>query len=565
MGTVAGLKLTSHVGRDLLQSAQLFRHEHAVVWEYVSNGLQYKDRATKPTVVVKVDVKAKTINIRDNGRGMLISDLRRYFQMHGENLDRKQGRPGRGYFGTGKSAAFGIANVFRISTVKDGRLSRVQLTRKDIDAHQEGEEIPIQILERETKTGAPNGTLVEIEDIFLRQIDIPSMIRHIERHIAHWPDATVIINNHECQFNEPDINREFYFSTLGTAFEKSLGEAQLTIKVAKAPLDDELRGIAILSEGVWHETTLAGCDRKPFSEYLFGTFDVAALGRDQSTIPAFDMSRSMKLNPRNEIVADILRFLGANLEQIRRDLERQDRERRQSEEQKKLQQQGSKIAELINEHFKNWRKKLRSTMAKAGAGKDLLSSQDKTSARDEGVGPGDELPGIIQEVGAGGDNGPEACPEPGPERQHFRLDETSDQKVAKRATGTTKPSPTGGFSVAFEKIGPNEKRAKYDRDNRTIYINLEHPRIVGNRELQNPLARGRPQLPPHGVRNCIHGIRHCPRTRAQQRPVLFRSAGCARGSSPDARRPIQGFCHGVENSTGGGVKYLHAFRPFAIA
>jgi hypothetical protein len=477
MSSAVALKVTTHVGRDLLQSAQLFRHEHAVVWEYVSNGLQYKDPATKPTVVVKVDVKAKTIQIRDNGRGMLISDLQRYFQMHGENLDRKQGRPGRGYFGTGKSAAFGIANVLRISTVKNGRLSRVQLTRKDIDVHQAGEEIPIQILESETKTRAPNGTLVEIEDIFLRQIDIPSMIRHIERHIAHWPDATVILNNHECQFTEPDINREFHFFTRGTPFEKSLGAAQLTIKVAKAPLDDEFRGVAIMSQGVWHETTLAGCDRKPFAEYLFGTFDVAALGCHQSAIPAFDMSRSMKLNPRNEIVADILRFVGANLEKIRRDLERQDRERRQSEEQKKLQQQGSKIAELINQHFKNWSKKLRSTMAKAGAGRDLLSSKDKSSLKEEGLVLGDKLLGIIQEVGTGGGDGPGPGPEPGPDRQQVRLDETSDQKVAKRATGATKPSPSGGFSVAFEKMGPNEKRAKYDRDNRTIYINLEHPRI----------------------------------------------------------------------------------------
>jgi hypothetical protein len=47
--TATALKVTSHVGRDLLQSAQLFRHEHAVVWEYVSNGLQYKDPATKAT------------------------------------------------------------------------------------------------------------------------------------------------------------------------------------------------------------------------------------------------------------------------------------------------------------------------------------------------------------------------------------------------------------------------------------------------------------------------------------------------------------------------------------
>ena len=32
--------------------------------------------------------------------------------------------------------------------------------------------------------------------------------------------------------------------------------------------------------------------------------------------------------------------------------------------------------------------------------------------------------------------------------------------------------------MAFEKLGTNEKRAKYDRETRTIIINLEHPRIV---------------------------------------------------------------------------------------
>ena len=145
---------------------------------------------------------------------------------------------------------------------------------------------------------------------------------------------------------------------------------------------------------------------------------------------------------------------------------------------KRLRHQGSKIAELINEHFKNWSKKLRSMMAKAGVGRDLLSSKDKSSLKEEGVIAGDELPGIIQEVGTRGEDGPELGPEPGPDRRHVRLDETSDQNVAKRATGTTKPSPTGGFSVAFEKMGTHEKRAKYDRDNRTIFINLEHPRIA---------------------------------------------------------------------------------------
>jgi len=237
MSTGAALKVTSHVGRDLLQSAQLFRHEHAVVWEYVSNGLQYKDPGTKPTVVVNIDAKSKKIQIRDSGRGMLFLDLQRYFQMHGENLDRQQGRPGRGYFGTGKSAAFGIANSLAITTVRDRRLSKVRLTRQDISSRPDGDEIPVQVLEREVRTGSPNGTLVEIEDIFLRHIDIASIIRHVERHIAHWPDASVIVNNHECEFTEPDINREVRIATKGTEYERLLGDTTLVIKVAKAPLD----------------------------------------------------------------------------------------------------------------------------------------------------------------------------------------------------------------------------------------------------------------------------------------------------------------------------------------
>src|SRR4051794_14211301 len=98
------LAVTTHVGRDLLQSSALFKHEHSVIWEYVSNGLEYVDPGTTPTVIVKIDAKRDRIEISDNGRGMSFEDLRQFFQMHGENEDRKRGRVGRGFFGTGKSA-----------------------------------------------------------------------------------------------------------------------------------------------------------------------------------------------------------------------------------------------------------------------------------------------------------------------------------------------------------------------------------------------------------------------------------------------------------------------------
>jgi len=482
--TETTLKVRSHVGRDLLQNAQLFRHEHSVIWEYVSNGLQYKDPTTRPTVIVEVDPKAKNIRIVDNGRGMRMQDLHRYFQMHGENLDRKQGRPGRGYFGTGKSAAFGIANKLTITTVRDKRRSKVYLTKQDIEAKPDGDEIPVRIIEDEVTTSSANGTVVQIDDIFSKHIDIGSIIRHVEHHIAHWPNASVIVNKHACEYSEPDISREVKVSTKDTTYERLLGDTSLVIKVAKAPLSDELRGISILSNGVWHETTLAGCEKKPFAEYLFGSLDIPALEQGSNEIPAFDMSRSMKLNPKNEVVADIIRFVGMNVEIVRKDLERQDRERRQSEEQKRLQQQGSKIADLINKHFKEWSSKLKTTMVKTGTGRDLLSSKKEDKLADPISIFGSDLPAIItgaDQAGNGSDpspNSPQPNPSPGPTVPSVQVDDASTDRLAKKTIGAPKISRAGGFNVAFEKIGVNEKRAKYDRETRTIFINLEHPRIV---------------------------------------------------------------------------------------
>ena len=52
--------------------------------------------------------------------------------MHGENLQRKKGKRTRGRFGTGKSAAFGIANTLEIDTIKDGNtFGKVVAKKKD--------------------------------------------------------------------------------------------------------------------------------------------------------------------------------------------------------------------------------------------------------------------------------------------------------------------------------------------------------------------------------------------------------------------------------------------------
>src|SRR5687768_15242233 len=176
----------SHVARDLMQSAGLFKTDKLVVWEYVSNGLQYVDPGTNPVVKVSLDSKKKKITISDNGRGMDWEGLRNFFVMHGENLDRKQGRGGRGRFGTGKSAAFGIADGLRITTVRGHKRSKVGLTRSAIEAMNSEDPIPVEIMEREVSTSESNGTTVEIEGIHLKSLDQAGIIHYIERHLAHW-------------------------------------------------------------------------------------------------------------------------------------------------------------------------------------------------------------------------------------------------------------------------------------------------------------------------------------------------------------------------------------------
>jgi hypothetical protein len=412
---------------------------------------------------------------------MTFSDLHRYFQMHGENMDRMRGRPGRGLFGTGKSAAFGIAKQLRVTTTRDGLQSRVVLDRAAIESKQADQSVPIKVLAHDIITKAPNGTLIEIEDIQLKRIDPNSIIRHVERHIAHWPNATVFVNTHKCEFIEPPMAFERVFKTTGTQFEKALGDVSLIVKVSKAPLEDELQGISITSGGVWHEVTLSGCERKPFSNYLFGQIEVPALAVDKSIISPFDMSRSMRLNPRNELVAQIYAFVGINLEQVRHELELKDRERRKADEAKKLEKEGAAIAEIINKDFAEWRNQVRQVAAQTSGSTDVFEGT-VLGDEDEGYVPGDELPaGATDPSGGPGPfdtagGGKVSNPAGG-----TKFDPNSDQPDTTADKVRTKKKPSrkaGGFKVDFQNMGKEEARAKYERDNRTIFINLDHTQIA---------------------------------------------------------------------------------------
>lgn len=488
------LFVKSHVARDLLQTAGLFKNERSAVWEYVANSLQYTDLPA--VVTVTLDSRSKRIAVTDNGSGMNWDGLRNFFVMHGENQDRKAGRPGRGRFGTGKSAAFGIANILRIITVRNGKRSSVELSRDEVQAMTSGDEIPVRVLEREVRTAQANGTTVEIDQIHLRGLDQAGIIKYIERHLSRWPkNATVLVNNHECEVSDPPISSEHIFQPQG-ALLQTLGPVQLVVKVSRTPLEDDLRGVAIFSNGIWHETTLAGSEGREMCQYIFGEIDVQKLDEDESPVCPFDVSRSMKLNPSNELVRAIYTFISINVEQVRRELVENERRRRATEESKKLATQALEIAKVINDDFEEFRNRIAKVKARGGQGQDIFRSQPGGGQEPTVVAPGDAIPAEeVSPIGnpgaAGGAGG--NCQEPrllGPVLTP--MDPPGEKKGRPIGGNTADRRFRGGFHVEFHNMGAESKRAQYASKERTIYINLDHPQLSaakGAGSVDDPIFR----------------------------------------------------------------------------
>lgn len=478
--------VSSNVARDLLQSAAVFKSVPSATWEYVSNALQYVDPGIKPAVIVTINSKQKTLEIRDNGRGMDAAGVNNFFTMHGQNLDRLAGKAGRGMFGTGKSAAFGIADKLTLRTIRNGVRNTVTLSRNDIE--REGRKgnvatIPVTTVEHDVKTSEANGTTILVQDIGVR-IDVPSVIAFLQRHLAHArKDAEIIVNGHPIEYEEPSYRDVYAFTPSGELVQK-LGNVTLTVKVATAPLDEAHRGVDITSQGVWFETTLGSVTGQPMSQYLFGELDVPKLIEEtQGPCPAFNMTRDMSLNMENDLVQAIHAFIGAHLDEIRRRLVDEDKKRRASEEARKLQAQADSIAQLLNSDFNEYSGKLQriraavsGTTRDAGPDTQLKPGGDIFTSMIGGDDPVEvqseegAIGGEGQQKGHGGNSEREQAPMVAPSENGDPLGKTAKAKPSERAS-------RGGFQVKYDYLGADQYRAVYDRDTRTIWINLDFPQI----------------------------------------------------------------------------------------
>lgn len=478
-----GLTVTSHVGRDLLASAAIFKTEAAATWEYVVNSLQYLDKGISPVISVEVTPKRKTIAIADNGRGMTASDLKHYFTMHGENRERRAGRAGRGKFGTGKAAAFGIGSSLQIDTIRGGLRNVVALSRQGIDAS-DGSDIPLDWLVRNETSSGSNGTIVTIGEISLQRIEVAPIIEYVERHLAVFraSNPSVAVNNHVCEYREPRIVRtETYQPSPKQA--AVIGDVELIVNVAQAPLSEAEQGVYVTA-GLGNLVAIerAGVDRKEFGSYLFGEIDCSALEQHASPIEPYDMTRSLQLNPKHPVVAVLVGFIGSKLEEVRSEIAAEHKKARQGEQARRLAAESAKIAEALNNDFREQQRRLsdiRTVASRQGGAAKLFGEGSPGSDEPDAWVEGLDEPGIVSTRNTGsrvGNGGGRDTPDI--KRAGERSKEGPDSVSPAGGEGTRRTRPRGGFQVDFRNLGADGNRSEYDEKSMTILINLDHPVVA---------------------------------------------------------------------------------------
>lgn len=473
------ISVKSHVSRDFLQNADYFNTLPKVVWEYVSNSLDNGREDNPITVAVDIRKEENLLTIADNGVGMSRNDLAHFFTMHGENIQRKKGKRVRGRFGTGKSAAFGIAKSLTIDTRQSGKRNVVSLHADDIKKATSGESFDVNETVIDEPANQDDGTVIEIRDFLTSRLDIDTTINFIEKHLARYRSrATVTINQHVCKFMEPPAVQVVTVNA-PSEIEEHIGSPVLTIKIAPFSLDQDERGIDILSEGIWHETTLGDISGKELSERIFGEVDVPILEQVDDPIAPFDNTRNNLLNRANPRVVILVGWISQEIEKVRQKLIQEERERRKTEQAKKLEQEAQRIADILNEDFKNLMIDLEVSRRISGKSK---SKTDDISSSQGAILPGGgsensewQQSGQPHGSGHGGKNPPGEGDTP---RDGPSLIPGSSQGSPKEAKDSGSKRRSGLFSIEFVNSTSEYQRSKYKRDEHKILINLDHPQIA---------------------------------------------------------------------------------------
>lgn len=232
----------------------------------------------------------------------------------------------------------------------------------------------------------------------------------------------------------------------------------------------------------WHETTLGDIEGLELSERFFGEIDVPILEQLEDDIPAFDNTRNNLLNRANPRVVTLIAWISHELEKERLLLVQEEREKRKTEQALKLEREAQKMANILNEDFKNLMMELEVTKK--------ISGSNKQTKVDGNLDEGEILPGKGDEnsnwdesgwpygngTGHRGQNPPGQgdFPRPGPSV----IPGNSLGSPQQESNGGSRKTKSGIFRIECKHLSEDYVRSEYRRDEHLILINLDHPQIA---------------------------------------------------------------------------------------
>lgn len=473
-------KMGSHVGRSLLEEASRFSHVGKAINEYVKNSMQYTDSDT--IIEINVNKNADGVKISDNARGMDEKTIReRFLVLHQKNIDREEGRFGRGEYGTGKIAGLGIGKILRIRTIKDGLLNEFEIREEDCGDSQD--EVPVHTIHKNKKTSEKHGTTVEIKKThgkIKRKIVEDYIVSKTLTETIYKYQTKVFLDGKELKKIEIEYSDVKTFKP--TEEEREVfGDAKVDVKIATRILDKEFMGINVFCKGI--NKAFIKNPNGSKSDVLFGQAVCDKL-IDQNLRPkVFDSSRSEQMNPESPVAAKFEAFVLRSVDKVRKELEKEDAERKKRERDEALEKEKLKMQELFNEDFKEQQIEFQKQIAKAKGQidekQDYVPELGETKIKKgndfnvevvEGDGPG----GVLPDYPSGEGNVEKSS---GNDRSGNlkQIDQKSDIKG--KNIQSKKRNKGGGFNFDFDNLGKDENRAKYKEDKRQIIINLQHPLI----------------------------------------------------------------------------------------
>lgn len=488
--------MVADAGRAVLDAASDFTNEGKAIGEYVKNSWQYTGNHAK--VEIFVDQENKTIQIKDNSEGMDLNTLQtRFFVLHKRNIDRQRGKLKRGEHGTGKSAALGIGDILRVSTIKNNILNEFEIHRKDCEDEEISlKKVPIRWLHKEKSKVASNGTTVTIEGwAYKRDISINNIKEFLKtktlperRAYSHSNKGkeietkiSLFINGDEIKEEQIPYSREKIIE-FNDEEKKYYEDINFILRIADRKLKQHEQGVRIFSNGILRAFIKTPTANK--SEFIFGECECPKLMKENNP-PIFDSSRNEQINEDNEFGLNFKNFISKNVDILRKELEKQDKDRRQKEKNEITKKEEEKMKNFFNSIFKEQQLEFEKIAAR------VRGSIDK---KDDFVPELGETKIVVgKEFGAkivDGDDGANILdikstphmpdpvdPNPNPKGSGKLEKNLNDPNTNAKERKSRRKQSGGGFDFQYKYDGKEEDRATYDRENRVITVNLEHPFI----------------------------------------------------------------------------------------